>query len=84
MRLGLIIAQLGGTLDGGHPDLEVSRLAPLDTATTGSLSFVSQARYANGLDTTKRLQAAIDSANTRPGTMPAIKSLPSETLACQA
>jgi UDP-3-O-[3-hydroxymyristoyl] glucosamine N-acyltransferase len=53
LRLGLIIAQLGGTLDGGHSDLEVSRLAPLDTATTGSLSFVSQARYANGLDTTK-------------------------------
>lgn len=53
MRLGLIIEQLGGTLDGGHPDLEVSRLAPLDTASTGSLSFVSQIRYAKGLDSTQ-------------------------------
>lgn len=53
MRLGLIIEQLGGTLDGGHPDLEVSRLAPLDTASTGSLSFVSQTRYAKGLDSTQ-------------------------------
>jgi UDP-3-O-[3-hydroxymyristoyl] glucosamine N-acyltransferase len=53
LRLGLIIEQLGGTLDGGTPDLEVTRLAALDTATTGSLSFVSQVRYANGLDSTK-------------------------------
>jgi UDP-3-O-[3-hydroxymyristoyl] glucosamine N-acyltransferase len=53
LRLGHIIHELGGTLAGGSPDLEITRLAPLDTATPGSLSFVSQARYVQGLDSTQ-------------------------------
>ncbi len=53
MRLGHIIHELGGTLAGGSPDLEITRLAPLDTATSGCLGFVSQARYVQGLDSTQ-------------------------------
>ena len=52
MRLGQIIDALGGEL-AGSPDTAIDRLAPLDTATPHSLSFVSQARYLSGVDTTQ-------------------------------
>jgi UDP-3-O-[3-hydroxymyristoyl] glucosamine N-acyltransferase len=52
LRLGQIIAALGGELSG-PPDTTIDRLAPLDTATPHSLSFVSQARYVSGVDTTQ-------------------------------
>ena len=52
MRLGQIIDALGGELSGS-PDLTIDRLAPLDTATPQSLSFVSQARYLGGVDSTQ-------------------------------
>ena len=52
MRLGQIIDALGGELSGS-PDVTIERLAPLDTAPPRSLSFVSQARYVNGVDTTQ-------------------------------
>ena len=52
MRLGQIIDALGGELSGS-PDLTIDRLAPLDTATPNSLSFVSQARYLGGVDSTQ-------------------------------
>lgn len=52
MRLGQIIDALGGELSGSS-DLTIDRLAPLDTATPHSLSFVSQARYLGGVDSTQ-------------------------------
>jgi UDP-3-O-[3-hydroxymyristoyl] glucosamine N-acyltransferase len=52
LRLGHIIEALGGELSGS-PELQIDRLAPLDTATSHSLSFVSQARYVNGLNSTR-------------------------------
>ncbi len=52
MRLGQIIDALGGELSGS-PELTIDRLAPLDTATPHSLSFVSQARYLGGVDSTQ-------------------------------
>ena len=52
MRLGQIIDALGGELCGS-PELRIDRLAPLETATLHSLSFVSQARYLPGLDQTQ-------------------------------
>ena len=52
MRLGQIIDALGGELSGS-PDLTIDRLAPLDAATPHSLSFVSQARYLGGVDSTQ-------------------------------
>jgi UDP-3-O-[3-hydroxymyristoyl] glucosamine N-acyltransferase len=52
LRLGHIIDALGGELSGS-PELQIDRLAPLDSATPSSLSFVSQARYANGLSSTR-------------------------------
>jgi len=52
LRLGQIIDALGGELSGSS-DLTIDRLAPLDTATPHSLSFVSQARYLGGVDSTQ-------------------------------
>ncbi|NBU43822.1 MAG: UDP-3-O-(3-hydroxymyristoyl)glucosamine N-acyltransferase [Betaproteobacteria bacterium] len=52
MRLGQIIDALGGELSGS-PELTIDRLAPLDTATPHSLSFVSQARYLGAVDSTQ-------------------------------
>jgi UDP-3-O-[3-hydroxymyristoyl] glucosamine N-acyltransferase len=52
LRLGQIIDALGGELSGS-PDVRIDRLAPLDTATPHSLSFVSQARYLSGVDHTQ-------------------------------
>jgi len=52
LRLGQIIDALGGSLTGS-PDLSIDRLAPLETATAHSLSFVSQARYLGGLESTQ-------------------------------
>ena len=52
MRLGQIIDALGGELSGS-PDLTIDRLSPLDTATPHSLSFISQARYLGGVDSTQ-------------------------------
>jgi len=52
LRLGQIIDALGGELSGS-PELTIDRLAPLDTATPHSLSFVSQARYLGAVDSTQ-------------------------------
>jgi UDP-3-O-[3-hydroxymyristoyl] glucosamine N-acyltransferase len=52
LRLGHIIDALGGELSGS-PDIQINRLAPLDTADAQSLSFVSQARYLTGLESTR-------------------------------
>jgi UDP-3-O-[3-hydroxymyristoyl] glucosamine N-acyltransferase len=52
LRLGQIIDALGGELSGS-PDLTIDRLAPLETATPHSLSFISQARYLSGVDRTQ-------------------------------
>ena len=64
MRLGHIIEALGGELSGS-PELQIDRLAPLDTASPHSLSFVSQARYAGGLSST-RASAVIVRADWLP------------------
>ncbi|MBI3369754.1 MAG: UDP-3-O-(3-hydroxymyristoyl)glucosamine N-acyltransferase [Burkholderiales bacterium] len=45
VRLADIVAALGGELLG-DPGLNISRLAPLETADAGSLSFLSNPRYA--------------------------------------
>lgn len=50
LSLSNIVAALGGELRGS--DLTVNRLAPLETADAGSLSFVSHPRYAKLLDQT--------------------------------
>lgn len=52
MRLGDIVARLGGQLYGS-PDIEISRVAPLDGATTGDISFLSNPRYRAQLSATQ-------------------------------
>lgn len=48
--LGSIVAALGGALEGA--DVSIERLSPIETATEGSLSFVSHARFARQIDST--------------------------------
>src|SRR4051812_14781453 len=52
LTLGSIVAQLGGELQG-DASLEVTRLAPLETAQPGELSFLSNAKYRQQLATSK-------------------------------
>jgi UDP-3-O-[3-hydroxymyristoyl] glucosamine N-acyltransferase len=49
--LSAIVESLGGALSG--PDLVIHRLSPIETAEQGSLSFVSHARFARLIDTTR-------------------------------
>lgn len=49
--LSSLVAALGGTLEGA--DVSVERLAPIETAEHGSLAFVSHARFARQIDTTR-------------------------------
>ncbi|PIT82342.1 UDP-3-O-(3-hydroxymyristoyl)glucosamine N-acyltransferase [Limnohabitans sp. 15K] len=48
LTLGAIVEALGGRLLGS-PDTQVSGLAPLQTANSGQVSFLSQARYQHQL-----------------------------------
>ena len=52
MRLGSIIEQLGGELQG-DPELEIRTLAPLESADAQALSFLSHPKYQQQLATTK-------------------------------
>ena len=51
-RLGDIAAHIGGELVG-DPDLRITRIGPLDTATPTTLSFLAQPRYQQQLATTQ-------------------------------
>jgi UDP-3-O-[3-hydroxymyristoyl] glucosamine N-acyltransferase len=45
LRLGQIVDALGGRLEGGSSDTTITRIAPLDIAGPGDLSFLSNPRY---------------------------------------
>lgn len=45
VRLADVVAALGGVLHGDG-DLPITRLAPLESADAGSLSFLANPRYA--------------------------------------
>lgn len=45
VRIGQILDALGGELLGGSRDMMISRIAPLETADAGSISFLSNPRY---------------------------------------
>ena len=45
LRLGHIVDALGGSLEGGTGDTLISRIAPLEVAGPGDLSFLSNPRY---------------------------------------
>lgn len=52
LRLGAIVAQLGGELHG-DAQLQIESLAPLESAENRSLSFLSSAKYRSQLATTR-------------------------------
>ena len=45
VQLGQILDALGGELVGGRREIPISRIAPLETADAGSISFLSNPRY---------------------------------------
>ena len=45
LRLGHIVDALGGSLEGGAADTLITRIAPLEVAGPGDLSFLSNPRY---------------------------------------
>lgn len=49
MQLGQIIDALGGSLEGAGRDTEIRRIAPLDSAGSGDLAFLSNPRYQSQL-----------------------------------
>ena len=51
LKLGDIVAKLGGELHG-DPDTVIDRLAPLDSAQPGHLSFLSNPKYRQQLSST--------------------------------
>lgn len=53
MLLGQIVDALGGTLEGGVREVEISRIAPLESAGPGDLSFLSNPRYQQQLAASK-------------------------------
>lgn len=52
IRLGQLIEQLGGSLHG-DPDFLVQKISPLETATSSTLSFLSNPLYSSQLATTQ-------------------------------
>nr|WP_255662729.1 UDP-3-O-(3-hydroxymyristoyl)glucosamine N-acyltransferase [Acidovorax sp. D4N7] len=53
MLLGQIVGALGGTLELADGDTEILRIAPLDSAGPGDLSFLSNPRYQQQLAASK-------------------------------
>jgi UDP-3-O-[3-hydroxymyristoyl] glucosamine N-acyltransferase len=49
VRLGQIVDALGGSLEGGDRDAEILRIAPLDLAGAGDLTFLNNPRYESQL-----------------------------------
>jgi UDP-3-O-[3-hydroxymyristoyl] glucosamine N-acyltransferase len=45
LRLGAIVDALGGSLEGGDEGTEIQRIAPLESAGSGDLSFLNNPRY---------------------------------------
>ena len=53
LTLGAIVDALGGSLEGADRDTQVQRIAPLDTAAEGELSFLHNPRYAAQLSASR-------------------------------
>lgn len=53
LRLGQIVDALGGSLEGGDRNTEIARLAPLESAGSADLAFLSNPRYASQLTASK-------------------------------
>ena len=49
LRLKQIVDALGGELLGASPDLEIGRIAPLESADADSISFLSNPKYLHQL-----------------------------------
>jgi UDP-3-O-[3-hydroxymyristoyl] glucosamine N-acyltransferase len=70
-RLGEIVARLGGELAGGR-DPEIHRIATLENAGPGDLSFVSGAKYLRQLDATRASAVILAKAQRSATELPRI------------
>jgi UDP-3-O-[3-hydroxymyristoyl] glucosamine N-acyltransferase len=70
-RLGEIVAKLGGELIGA-PDIEIRRLATLESAGPGDLSFVTHAKYLRELSNTRASALILARAHKGATTLPRI------------
>ena len=59
--LGQILDALGGELVGGDREMPISRIAPLDSAGAGDLSFLSNPRYRQQLAASEAASVLADS-----------------------
>ena len=53
VQIGQILEELGGELVGGSQEMEISRIAPLETADASSISFLSNPRYVSQMAASK-------------------------------
>src|SRR6266567_4515908 len=53
MKLSAIAAALGGRLENGSPDTEITGVAGIETAGPGQITFISNPKYAGAAKTTK-------------------------------
>jgi UDP-3-O-[3-hydroxymyristoyl] glucosamine N-acyltransferase len=70
-RLGDIVAKLGGELLGA-PDIEIRRLATLESAGPGDLSFLSSAKYLDRLRDTRASAVVLGKAQQGATKLPRI------------
>jgi UDP-3-O-[3-hydroxymyristoyl] glucosamine N-acyltransferase len=70
-RLGEIVAQLGGELVG-DPDAEICRIASLESAGPGDLSFLSHSRYRPHLQRTRASAVILARSERDATTLPRI------------
>jgi UDP-3-O-[3-hydroxymyristoyl] glucosamine N-acyltransferase len=70
-RLGEIVSRLGGELVG-NPEIEIRRIATLQNAGPGDLSFLSHARYRRHLDGTRAAAVIVSRADRDATSLPRI------------
>lgn len=71
MRLGDIAQRLHGRLEG-DPDIEIVRVAGIEVAQPGDLTFVANTKYAGRLDSTQASAVIVSASVTVPPRAPAI------------
>lgn len=67
MKLREIAAKLGATLEDGDPEVEVTGVAPIESAEAGAVTFIANPRYASAARTTQASAIIVDDKFPAPG-----------------
>ncbi len=70
-RLSELVAQFGGEVLG-EPSTQIFQVAPLDSARSGNLSFLTNAKYQRQLDTTRASAVILDRESAAATALPRI------------